>query len=115
MQRRNFLKSGLVSGAGAFAASMVTPVAALSAKNAHSPQPFTMKFSPEFGIFAEVAGKKPADQIRWGHDQGFKAWENTGLKNRSVDEQNEISNTIAKLGMEFGQFVGTLTFEHVTF
>lgn len=76
---------------------------------------FNMKFSPEFGIFEQLGGKDPVDQIRWGHDQGFTAWENTMLKSRSVAEQQKISDTIAKLGMQFGQFVGTLTFTDVTF
>jgi hydroxypyruvate isomerase len=74
-----------------------------------------MKFSPEFGIFSAAAGQDPVDQIKWGYDQGFRAWENTGLKGRSVAEQERISKTLQKLGMEFGQFVGTLTFSDVTF
>jgi hydroxypyruvate isomerase len=74
-----------------------------------------MKFSPEFGIFAEIAGKDPIEQIKWGHSQGFRAWENTGLKNRPADEQERISKIVQQLGMEFGQFVGTLTFKDVTF
>lgn len=78
-------------------------------------QPFRMKFSPEFGIFADLAGNDIIDQIKWGYDQGFRAWENTMLKNRPVSEQEKISQTIHSLGMEFGQFVGTLTFKDVTF
>jgi hydroxypyruvate isomerase len=76
---------------------------------------FNMKFSPEFGIFAQAAGQDPLDQIRWGHDQGFTAWENTMLKERPADEQQKISDLVQKLGMQFGQFVGTLTFKEVTF
>jgi hydroxypyruvate isomerase len=78
-------------------------------------QPFRMKFSPEFGIFADLAGNDIIDQIKWGYDQGFRAWENTMLKNRAVSEQEKISQTVQSLGMEFGQFVGTLTFKDVTF
>ena len=77
--------------------------------------PFNMKFSPEFGIFGDSAGKDVVDQIKWGYDQGFRAWENTRLAGRPVEEQERISNIIQKLGMEFGQFVGTLTFKDVTF
>ena len=76
---------------------------------------FNMKFSPDFGIFSALAGNDPVDQIKWGHDQGFRAWENTGLKFRTVQEQEKISRTVQDLGMEFGQFVGTMTFEEVTF
>ena len=110
MKRRNFFKSGLVATVALPLYSHATNV---SAKD--GAQPFKMKFSPEFGIFADLAGTDPIDQIKWGYDQGFRAWESTGLKNRSVAEQEKISKTIQSLGMEFGQFVGTLTFKDVTF
>ncbi len=77
--------------------------------------PFNMKFSPDFGLFADLAGDNPLDQIQWGYDHGFRAWESTMLKNRSTSEQEEISALMQKLGMEFGQFVGTLTFTETTF
>lgn len=110
MQRRNFIRNGLVSGAAVMTGASITPVAGQEAA-----PPFHMKFSPEFGIFSELSGKDVADQIKWGYDQGFRALENTGLKNRSVQEQELISKTIQQKGMEFGQFVGTLTFSEVTF
>jgi hydroxypyruvate isomerase len=114
MERRNFIKSSLVTGT-----AILSGASSLAAPAPIEPQkettPFKMKFSPEFGIFAEVAGKDPADQIKWGYDQGFRAWENTGLKSRPVEEQERISKTVQQLGMEFGQFVGTLTFRDVTF
>ena len=78
-------------------------------------EPFNMKFSPDFGLFADVAGSDPLDQIRWAYDQGFRAWESTSLKRRSAQEQEAISQLIHKLGMEFGQFVGAVTFSEVTF
>ncbi|MEB2782255.1 TIM barrel protein [Algoriphagus sp. C2-6-M1] len=74
-----------------------------------------MKFSPEFGIFSELSGKDPVDEIKWGYDQGFRAWENTGLRSRTTGEQERISQIIQQKGMEFGQFVGTMTFKDVTF
>ena len=74
-----------------------------------------MKFSPEFGLFEDMAGKDSSDQIKWGFDHGFRAWENTQLRRRPVDEQERISRTIQQLGMEFGQFVGTMSFKEVTF
>jgi hydroxypyruvate isomerase len=112
MKRRTFVKTGLLSATAAFSFSSSL---ANKLTNETSGQPFKMKFSPEFGIFADVAGKDPVDQIKWGYDQGFRAWENTMLKDRSVEEQERISRTMQSLGMEFGQFVGTLTFKDVTF
>jgi hydroxypyruvate isomerase len=109
MERRKFLKSSFLAGAATLPA---TSPAMAGKANAGT---FRTKFSPEFGIFSEAAGKDPVDQIRWGHEQGFRAWENTMLKSRPVEEQERISQTMQRLGMEFGQFVGTLTFKDVTF
>lgn len=112
MERRTFFKSGIIAGAAALSGANSAFSPSALTKNAET---FNMKFSPEFGIFADAAGEDLVDQIKWGHDQGFRAWENTYLKNRPVEEQELISNTIQKLGMEFGQFVGTMNFKEVTF
>ncbi|HTF21645.1 MAG TPA: TIM barrel protein [Chryseolinea sp.] len=109
MKRRNFLQKSLTTGTAILAGSETVGVARGNAR------PFNMKFSPEFGIFEAASGKDIVDQIKWGYDQGFRAWESTGLKFRSVAEQESISKTVQQLGMEFGQFVGTMTFEKVTF
>lgn len=114
MERRKFIMNGLLTGAAALSGQTLTAHATAEAEKKMA-TPFTMKFSPEFGIFAGVAGDDLMDQIKWGHDQGFRAWENTGLKGKSTQEQERISNTIRQLGMEFGQFVGTMTFKEVTF
>jgi hydroxypyruvate isomerase len=94
---------------------MAGPAYSLQLPSAFRKEPFNMKFSPDFGLFAEEAGVDLLDQIRWGYDQGFRAWESTGLKQRSEQEQEAISQLIQSLGMEFGQFVGTMTFSDVTF
>jgi hydroxypyruvate isomerase len=111
MNRKEFLRTTLIVGAGL---PFVTGFGNRPDK-VKNPEPFKMKFAPEFGIFAEVAGKDPIDQINWGHDNGFRAWENTRLLRRPVAEIEKISNTLQKLGMEFGQFVGTDSFTEVTF
>jgi len=108
MHRRTFLSNAIVGGA-ALTASPLLKLAPQAAA------PFKTKFSPEFGIFRGLAPADPVDEIKWGYDQGFRAWENTMLKNRSAAEQERISQAIQRLGMSFGQFVGTLTFKDVTF
>ncbi len=109
MERRKFFKNTMALAATSLVNQLQATPTSQAAKS------FNMKFSPEFGIFAQAAGKDPLDQIRWGHDQGFTAWENTMLKERTADEQQKISDLVQKLGMQFGQFVGTLTFKDVTF
>ncbi|MEX2565549.1 MAG: TIM barrel protein [Cyclobacteriaceae bacterium] len=114
MKRRSFFKNGLIAGTAAMA-GFTLPEKQIPLEDAPLATPFNMKFAPEFGIFAQVAGKSLDDQIRWGYDHGFRAWENTYLKNRPVEEHELISQTLQKLGMEFGQFVGTMNFKEVTF
>lgn len=112
MHRRTFLKYGAVAGATVTAAGRLAQAAVQSSPDG---RPFRMKFSPEFGLFEDVAGKNVLDQIKWGHDHGFRAWENTQLRRRPVEEQERISRTVQQLGMEFGQFVGTMNFKAATF
>ncbi len=115
MERRQFLINSFITAAAAsFSLNPLKSLAAYGTSNLDEKK-FNMKFSPEFGIFAAAAGQDPIDQIKWGHDQGFRAWENTMLKARPVEEQERISKTLQKSGMEFGQFVGTLTFTDITF
>lgn len=113
MQRRKFI-NGLLTGAAALTTNSAG-LAMSSIKEEKIAEPFRMKFSPDFNIFSALPGKDVADEIRWGYDQGFRAWECTGLKSRPIEEQERISKTVQQLGMEFGQFVGTMTFENVTF
>ncbi len=88
---------------------------AVRASPADKTPPFKTKFSPEFGIFKGLVPTDPVDEIKWGYDQGFRAWESTMLFRRPVAEQERISRAVQQLGMDFGQFVGTLTFKEVTF
>ncbi|CAG5000480.1 hypothetical protein DYBT9275_02472 [Dyadobacter sp. CECT 9275] len=113
MNRHTFIKNSLLAGT-ALVSGIATPITA-SASNPKKEKPFHMKFSPEFGIFKELPGKDIIDQIKWGYDQGFRAWENTWLTRRPVEEQERISKTVQQLGMEFGQFVGTMNFKEPTF
>jgi len=112
MKRRSFFKNSLVEGVDTLA-GVNLPLGREALGKANTP--FIMKFSPDFGMFAMVAEKASEYQIRWGHDNGFYAWECTFLKGRSLEEQNKISNTLQELGTEFGQFVGTMDFKQVTF
>lgn len=114
MQRRKFMNR-LLAGSAALAAAPVSVMAAPGKEKQHAAPPFKMKFSPDFGIFRSLSGNELEDQIRWGYDQGFRAWENTFLKNRPIEEQERISKLLRQKGMEFGQFVGTYTFRDITF
>ena len=66
MNRQTFIKDGILAASALSFSSFASRSNTVVADNV-----FKMKFSPEFGIFADVAGSNPVDQIKWGHDQGM--------------------------------------------
>lgn len=114
MNRKEFLRNGLLGGA----AVLAFPRMGISDSQTRIPRsipntPFKMKFSPDFDIFN--AGASLEEQLEWGYEQGFRAWESTWLRRKTVEEQNQIKRIMDRLDMEFGQFVGTMSFKEVTF
>src|SRR5690606_24442039 len=67
--------------------------------------PFTMKFAPHLGMFRHHAGNDPIDQLTFMAEQGFRAFEDNGMKDRDVDLQKKMGETMAKLGIDMGVFV----------
>ncbi len=100
MNRRSFLKTGAAS-ATAFA---VSP-AGVAHAGSQTPHDFQLKYAPHFGMFSKLAGDDLLDQLRFAADQGFRAWEDNGMKGRSAREQERIANEMARLGIEMGVFV----------
>lgn len=66
---------------------------------------FKLRYAPSFGSFNELAGKDPIDQIKFCHDQGFRAMFDNGFMGKSVEEQAKIAAEIARLNMKMGPFV----------
>ncbi len=103
MKRRSFIqKTALTSGAltlgGAMAQSAVK-------NTTTAPKPFHLKYAPHLGMFKELAGEDPIDQINFMADQGFTAFEDNGMMKRSVEVQNKMGEALAKRGMTMGVFV----------
>ena len=111
MQRRDFMKAGGVSLVGALAAS----AGAAAQSQSETGRSFKLKYAPHFGMFRHSGGEDLTDQLRFAADQGFTAWEDNGMKGRSVETQAEIARTMEQLGMTMGVFVATGTFSEVTF
>ena len=97
MQRRIFLRSAAAALAGA---SLFRPTFAA----AGSPT-FQMNYAPHDGMFKNSAGADFIDQIKFMHDQGFRAIEDNGLLGRPVAEQERIGKTLSQLDMTMGVFV----------
>ena len=101
MDRRTFLQAAGALGAGLVFGS--TDAAAAS-------PPFRMKYAPHFDQFRRLGGKDPLDQIRFMHDEGFRALEDNGMRNRPVELQEQIGKELDRLGMTMGVFVITANF-----
>lgn len=102
MKRRNFVKNTLATAA----ISALNPLD-LQAKNAEkaSKHAFNLKYAPHDGMFKNSAGNDILDQLQFMADQGFTAFEDNGMRERSPEMQEKIGNTLAKLGMTMGVFV----------
>lgn len=102
MQRRNFIKSTLVS-AGAAAVTAEGVYAGISTSQAKNN--FKLKYAPHFGMFQNSAGKDLIDQLKFMADHGFMALEDNGMMGRSVQDQERIAKEMSRLGMQMGVFV----------
>ncbi|MCY4171956.1 MAG: TIM barrel protein [Bacteroidetes bacterium] len=97
MTRREFIPS-----ASLFTAAMAGIGAASLAQ---SQQKFSMHYAPHFGMFQNSAGEDLVDQIAFAADHGFTAWEDNGMKNRSISTQQRIATSMVKHNMRMGVFV----------
>ncbi|MDE2834472.1 MAG: TIM barrel protein [Bacteroidota bacterium] len=96
MNRRDFVSTGLMGAAALGCGTM----------QAHeSGAAFKLKYAPHFGMFSNSAGGDLVDQIMFAADQGFTAWEDNGMKGRSVEVQERIARAMAQRDMQMGVFV----------
>ena len=89
--------------ASAFAGIKSTGVNAF--KYLQKPSVFKMNFAPHLGMFKYHAGEDPIAQINFMAEQGFTAFEDNNLMNRTEALQNKIGETLAKNSMAMGVFV----------
>ncbi len=118
MNRRQF---SLYAAGGAAAASSPW----LANANAASPQtgdrkiaargePFKLKYAPHFGMFKNHA-ESMEDQLTFAADEGFRAWEDNGMKGRSPEVQKALAKRMQELDIEMGVFVAHADFGKATF
>ena len=99
MKRREFL------AAAASAPIVATPAVHARPRIDTPSAPFKLAYAPHAGMFRHLAGDDIVDQIAFAHDQGFTAWEDNTMKNRSVEDQERIARALADRGMTMGVFV----------
>ncbi len=109
MQRREFLSTTAT-------ATAIATTSSLGAFNLmQDANQFKMKYAPHFGMFKNLAGNDPIDQLKFAADQGFTAWEDNGMKRRSKEMQEKIAKTMTDLNMQMGVFVAHASFGKPTF
>ncbi len=104
MDRREFLTGSLAATAATLGATGLQQARAQQAESGN-PARFRMKYAPHFGMFQNLGGEDPLDQIRFAADQGFHAWEDNRLMRRGEEFQTKFGKLIEKLGVTMGVFV----------
>lgn len=115
LSRRDFAKALALSGISLSQFPVTPPAFSEKFKTQATKSPFKMKFAPHQGHFKQLAGNNILDQIRFAYDMGFRAWEDNGMPKRSISEQKQIGDLLAKLGMEMGVFVAYADFKSPLF
>lgn len=100
MTRRDLIKSSALIGTSMAIGDMswATPGNTMAA-------PFKLKYAPHFGMFSAHAGNDPIDQLKFAADQGFRAWEDNGMKGNPKEVQEKIGKAMVDLKIEMGVFV----------
>ena len=119
MKRRRFLSRASASS-GLLATVTVSPSAASSASSqgrrlSSGAAPFKLKYAPHPRMFKHSAGPDVIDQIKFAHDQGFRAWEDNRLGSAEPAQQEKVGKTLRDLGMTMGVFVAYANFNAPTF
>lgn len=103
MDRRSFLGASAMTVAGVGLGCSTS--SRVAAQQSSIPLPFNLKFAPHLGMFKHHAGEDPLDQLAFMADQGFKAYEDNGMKGRDVALQEKMASLMANRGLEMGVFV----------
>lgn len=119
MERREFV-AGVGAGLGALGGVGTPPHPLRGRAGWGAPgfrPPFGLDYAPHFGMFRQSAGPDLVAQLRWMHEQGFRALEDNGMRGRPVAEQEAIAREMTRLGMRMGVFVlnPSTAFNQVTF
>jgi len=100
MKRRNFIQNSTLTAASLMA---VSPL--FSNNNSKPNHVYNLNYAPHFGMFKNHAGSDIFNQLEFIKDQGFKAFEDNGMKNRDAKTQEKIGNFLSINNMKMGVFV----------
>ncbi|KSA12634.1 hydroxypyruvate isomerase family protein [Maribacter dokdonensis] len=103
MKRRNFIqKSALTTGAISLGSSLAYANSMNQKPKVHK---YNLKYAPHLGMFKNLAGEDPIDQLNFMADQGYTAFEDNEMRKRPIELQEKIAKTMKERGLEMGVFV----------
>jgi hydroxypyruvate isomerase len=107
MRRRDFLRHSAIAGALAtIPGSAVAMQTSLRKPALEGTTPsFRLNYAPHLGMFRNLAGDDPIDQLNFMADQGFTAFEDNGMRDRDVSLQEAMARTMTGRGLRMGVFV----------
>jgi hydroxypyruvate isomerase len=105
MNRRKFVRNGLLAGAALSASPSAFSTEKYSTMS--TDKTFNLNYAFHDGMFKNHGGNDFIDQIKFAYDKGFRSIEDNGMMGRSEDQQKKIGETLSKLGMSMGVFVVT--------
>ncbi|MEX1126946.1 MAG: TIM barrel protein [Vicinamibacterales bacterium] len=104
VSRRIFVRSSGLAAAGL----LVSRSALASPFERWQPQParkFRLNYAPHFGMFRQHTGPDLVAQLEFMASEGFTAFEDNGMRDRPVADQELIARTLERLKMRMGVFV----------
>ncbi len=106
LQRRSFLKNTVAAATlmGMGVDALASPLNS-NFELKETPYKFQLKYAPHLGMFQSHAGSDAIDQLKFMADQGFKAFEDNGMKQRTVNLQERMAKTMQEHNMQMGVFV----------
>lgn len=112
MKRREFLKAGAVAVGSVWASGVAVGREGVVCREKDG---FRLKYAPHFGMFKHSVGDDLTAQLNFAAEQGFTAWEDSGLRNRPLELQNKIARTMEACGLEMGALAAVESFQDATF
>jgi hydroxypyruvate isomerase len=114
MDRRTFVRNTAAMAAGAAIAAPASRIAVASDRSRSTKRDagstFNLNYAPHLGMFREHAGTDPIDQLNFMADEGFRAFEDNGMKGRELTVQEAMAQTMANRGIQMGVFVAHTIF-----
>ena len=102
MERRSFIQKTALTTSAISLGGSLTFAKDSTTNTKHN---FNLKYAPHLGMFKHHVGDDPIDQLNFMADQGFTAFEDNGMRTRTVELQEKMAKTMTDRGLQMGVFV----------